>query len=85
MNNGFFETLGQTIYGAIREADEARVLLVDPGAALDIMGREPISYNKHRSFDFEIELYRDRKTKKWFHVVISRLDSGRYELVTYVL
>jgi len=42
-------------------------------------------YNEVRNADFAIAQYKGRPTKMYFHVVITRLDSGRYELVTYVL
>jgi hypothetical protein len=85
MNDSYFDTLSQAIDGAIIEADRCRALLLRPGEAREAMSAEPISYNQSRRFDFELELYKDKQTKKWFHVVIARLDSGRYELVTYVL
>ena len=85
MNNGYFETLAATVDGAMHEADMARVLLAEPLEAREQMLAEPISYNQVRNFDFAIKLYKNCRTKKYFHVVITRLDSGRYELVTYVL
>jgi hypothetical protein len=85
MRDTYFETLGQAVHGAILAADDRWAILKDPGSAREIMGREPISYGQMRNFDFELVTLRERKTKKWYHVVITRLDSGRYELVTYVL
>lgn len=84
MNNGLFDTLGQAVDGAIHEADEARVLLAHPGFVRKYFNGH-IAYGQIATGDFQIALYRDKRTSKWFHVVITRLDSGRYELVTYVL
>lgn len=38
-----------------------------------------------RNYDFKLGTLKGRPTRKYFHAVITRLDSGRYELVTYVL
>jgi hypothetical protein len=80
----YYETFAQAIDGAIRAADESRALLSRPSEVWS-MCQEPLTYGQVRNGDFELDLYRDRPTKKYFHVVISRLDSGRYELVSYVL
>lgn len=85
MNNCcYFETFAQAIDGAIEQADRAGALLTHPAEVWDI-AREPLNYGLYRTGNFQLELYRERPTKKYFHVVIYRLDSGRYELTTYVL
>jgi hypothetical protein len=43
-----------------------------------------MNYGEQRRAHFAIALFKNRPTKKYFHVVITRLDSGRYELVAYV-
>jgi len=44
-----------------------------------------IPYHQTSKEHFEIETIKGKKTKKWYHVIIIRLDCGRYELVTYSL
>jgi hypothetical protein len=44
-----------------------------------------LGYGEVRRGDFALDYYKGKKTKKFFHAVITRLDTGRYELVTYVL
>jgi hypothetical protein len=44
-----------------------------------------VSYGETRTFNFEIESMKGKRTKKWFHFVVTRLDSGFYEVVNYVL
>lgn len=83
--SNYAETLAGAADEAITRADEAQAILVDPGSARDEIGREPISYGQHRSFSFAIDTLKGRNTRKGFHVVITRLDSGRYEIVAYVL
>jgi hypothetical protein len=85
MNNGFFETLSSAVQGAMDAAESARAVLGNADVAREEMEREPINYNTHRGWDFAIVELKGRKTRKYFHVVICRLDCGRYELVTYVL
>ena len=88
MSDTYFETLGAAVLGAFAEAAVAKALfstLSDKNAyELEKLER-PMTYGEVRTADFSIVQLRGRPTKKYFHVVITRLDSGRYELVTYVL
>lgn len=44
-----------------------------------------ISYGEVQSVNVEINKLKGRNTRKWYHVVITRMDSGNYELVNYIL
>ena len=44
-----------------------------------------ISYNETRTFNYEIETMKGKKTRKWFHFVVCRKDNGLYEVMNYVL
>jgi hypothetical protein len=59
------------------------VLLHHPGD-VDMMADEPLNYGHTRRGSFSIELLRNRRTRKYLHVVLYRMDSGRYELTTYI-
>jgi hypothetical protein len=51
----------------------------------EIFNAGHLPYGATRSFHFELLTIRGKQTKKFFHVTIYRLDSGRYELTTYIL
>lgn len=84
MNETYFETFAAAIDGAVRAADEADALLARPSEVWSLV-QEPLNYGDARQGDFALELLRGRPTRKFFHVSIYRLYSGRYELTTYVL
>jgi hypothetical protein len=84
MSETFFETFAQAIDGVIRDADANDVLLARPSEVWSMV-QEPLNYGESRRGDFAIELLKGRPTKKFFHVSIYRMDSGRYELIDYVL
>lgn len=84
MSETYFETLAQAVDGIIRAADEARALLSRPAEVWNLC-QDGLAYGLTRKGDFELDFLRDKRTKKFFHAVICRLDSGRYELTTYVL
>jgi hypothetical protein len=46
---------------------------------------DAVGYGETSRNSFQIEKLNNRKTKKYFHIIIFRLDSGRYELTCYVL
>jgi hypothetical protein len=88
----YFETLTDTVFKIARRIDDLNVVLVKSGddAVADswvseIHNRGHIAYGHSHCFNFEIKTYRGKPTRKWFHIVIYRLDSGRYELTTYIL
>jgi hypothetical protein len=43
-----------------------------------------ITYGETRHASFEITALKGKKTSKFFHIVIYRLESGRYELTCYI-
>jgi hypothetical protein len=83
MNNTYFETFGAALDGALRAADLNRALLHHP-EDVRALANEPLNYGETRRGSFSIELLRDRRTRKYFHVVLYRPESGRYELTAYV-
>jgi hypothetical protein len=44
---------------------------------------QPIKYNEVFRTSFPILTIKGKKTKKYYQVIITRLDSGLYELVDY--
>lgn len=45
----------------------------------------PVAYGQTLSANFEILTLKGKPTRKWYHIVIYRMDNGSYELVTYIL
>ena len=84
MSNIYFNTFRETLDQVEVNAAELRAVLVEPETVRNLC-REPLNYNGVRRACFELVSYKGKPTKKFFQVVISRLDSGKYELVTYVL
>ena len=82
--DNYSETLAGAVELVIAHAESYRVILA-PGEDIQDCGREPISYNQNRRFDFPVASYKGKPTKKYFHAVIARLDCGRYEVLAYVL
>ncbi len=95
MSEHYFDTLSATCDAVQKVLDTGKVARQLPPSGIQIelvdsdwraqLEREPISYGQRRAFNFEILAYKGKPTRKWFHVVIERLDSGSYELITYVL
>lgn len=92
MNSPYFETLSDTVFGAAAYLDEAKAVLVLSGDlpidslwCSEIFNAGPINYGQTRSHTFEISTLKGKPTRKGFHVTIYRMESGRYELTTYVL
>jgi hypothetical protein len=46
---------------------------------------QPLVYGQVQHHHFEVHTLKGKRTRKWFHVTVARLDSGRYETVAYFL
>ncbi len=76
-------TLSEALDGIEKHLEKEQIVL-------DSDLREPfmyggISYNTHREAHYPIQTIKGRKTKKYFHVTLTRMDSGTYEPVFYTL
>lgn len=83
MSNSYFENFAGAIDGAMTAANKSRALLSKP-SDLWSMCQEPLNYGQTRRASFPLDQYKERLTKKFFHVILCRMESGRYELVSYV-
>lgn len=86
----YHESLTDTVFEIARRIGDSKAVLVKSGDLLEtwvneIYDRGHVAYGTTHSFNFEIKTLKGKPTRKWFHVVIYRLDSGRYELTTYIL
>lgn len=44
-----------------------------------------VSYGQTSSENFRLESLKGKTTRKWLHVIIYRMETGRYELTVYFL
>ena len=84
MSDTHFETLGEAIRSFIDQTEAKRAVFVNVD---EISSRFDggVSYGQTVSRSFELLEYKGKKTKKYAHCVIYRMESGRYELTSYVL
>lgn len=79
----YFETLATAVEAAVqRGADRCELETPDDVWAL---GRDHLPYETVRTGDFKLTTLKGIPTRKFFHVSIYRVSSGRYELTTYIL
>lgn len=76
-------TLSEALDGIEKHLEENKIVL-------DADLREPfmyggIPYGTHREGHYPIQTIKGKATKKYFHVTLTRMDSGTYEPVFYVL
>jgi hypothetical protein len=76
-----FEKLSDVIAHIKDELYVEEIVLVEDFVVRYCFGG--IAYHQTSKEHFEIETIKGKKTKKWYHIIICRLDSGRYELVSY--
>lgn len=77
------ETLWQAIKQAEKELLESKAIPAENWQEKYQYGG--ISYGERKEVHFSLESYKGKPTKKYGHVIIERLDSGKYETVVYVL
>jgi hypothetical protein len=72
-----FETLSDCLDAARKDCENNKIVLTN-----QIDNFEPMQYNTVQRKSFEIDTIKGKNTRKYYHIIISRLD-GRYELVNY--
>jgi len=82
-NEIYFDSLAGAVDGIIVAAENARALLTRPSEVW-ALAQDRLAYGQTRRGDFSLDLLRDKPTRKFFHATICRLDSGRYELTTFI-
>lgn len=89
----YFYTLNETVDAAQLYLDDARAELrlsglccpADAHWTTDSALCSHVGYGETRRANFEIARLKGKPTKKWFHMVIYRAETGRYELTAYIL
>jgi hypothetical protein len=82
MLNIYHETLGECVSEVNNRLAKKDVVIADPAWADSLPA---VNYEQALNLDLQIVTLRGKFTKKYFHVNIYRLPSGRYELNTYIL
>ena len=81
--------LHESLYAAVEQAQQDLIdykcVLVDTLALVQRYEFDGVPYGTSKRFDGELKSYKGKNTRKWFHVTITRMDSGRYEVVSYPL
>lgn len=76
-------SLTETLAVINSELINRRIELAQPCDMVSFFNR--LRPNEPRTLNAEIKAYKGKPTKKYAHVVIEWLDSGRYEPLMYVL
>lgn len=82
-----YDTFHETLAGAVRHAIDSLVrrgIVLADNAIERAFESGGVSYGHTVEAHGEIATLKGKATKKWAHVTIYRMDSGRYELTVYV-
>lgn len=88
MSNGiYFETLGAAVFAFVEnvKAQFGEFERENPEAEIAMAFNGGVSYGQTVSKSFELVSLKGKKTKKWAHISLYRMESGRYELTNYIL
>lgn len=80
----YYETHAEAIDALDAALYEAGTVL-DPNWQDEVHNRGHIAYGTTQTFDWPIIEARGKRTRKYFHAAIYRMESGRYEVTSYVL
>ena len=82
-NTSHFETLSDALEAHIESVKaKGGIFAEDPTEMY--MFVSPVSYGQTMSDHRELASLKGRKTKQWAHATIYRMETGRYELVSYI-
>ena len=76
------ETLWAVVEAAQEDLRKYKAVLEEPDRISDWFGGIP--YGQVAVRHEPIKTLKGRKTGKYFHMIITRMESGRYELVNYI-
>ncbi len=84
MSETYFETFAAAVDAIFTAADANKCVFSRPTEVWNLT-QEPLSYLQTRTGDFALDERKGKPTRAYFHASIYRMDSGRYELTTYIL
>jgi hypothetical protein len=82
--NYYTETLSQALTYAQNRLDEEKAVPVELDWA-NAFQFDGVPYGTNKSVNIELALLKGKPTRKWAHLTVWRLDSGRYEWNVYIL
>lgn len=88
VRDSYFETLSAALHAFVeRTKEDGGAFLVETETLAHVCGQfyGGVSYGQTVSRSFELATFKGKSTKKWAHVTLYRMESGRYELVSYML
>lgn len=80
----YTETLGQALEAAREELKNHDATVADE-SWLEVFTFDGIPYETKKEAHGELTTFRGKPTRKWAHLTIYRMDSGRYEWTLYFL
>jgi hypothetical protein len=83
MSTIYYDTLGQALQAHIEAIEKAGGVFMDNKEEMYIFF-QPISYGTTAYDHRELLTYKGRNTKKYAHASIYRMETGRYELTSYI-
>ena len=84
-NEIYFETLGEAVRAFVSQTFAKGGTLTENEQANIAEKIGPVSYGQTVSRSFELMDFKGKSTKKFAHVSLYRMESGRYELTCYIL
>lgn len=84
MNGIYFETFAAAVDAIFTAAYANKCEFAKPTEVWNLT-QEPLNYLQTRTGDFALASRKGKPTRAYFHASIYRMDSGRYELTTYIL
>jgi len=85
-NDIYFETLGEAVRSFVNETfAKGGTLTENEQENICLAFNGGVSYGQTVSRSFELMDYKGKKTKKYAHLSLYRMESGRYEKTSYVL
>jgi len=80
----YFETLSESIVALHANIIDAGAEIA-PDWSCNIYDKGHVAYGTTHTFDWPIVSLKGKPTRKYFHASIYRMDSGRYEVTSYIL
>ncbi len=86
MQDTYFPTLGQALDSFVQQTENKRGVFASGQPQVDVASAfGPVSYGQTVSRSFELATFKGKATKKFAHATVYRMESGNYELTSYVL
>jgi hypothetical protein len=86
-NQIYFETLSEALDAFIQNTEDKGAVFASEQPQIHVAEKfnGGVSYGATVSRSFELATLKGKATRKFAHCVVYRMESGRYELTSYVL